>query len=61
MVIFPQYPMHSDWYSVVVSTWGMYMPNPPETGELGQVGGIRKVKCLAHAAMWKRNFQFVGW
>ncbi|TPX66505.1 hypothetical protein SpCBS45565_g04419 [Spizellomyces sp. 'palustris'] len=43
-VAFPHYPTHSPWYSVVVGVHGSQEPNPRDTGDLGYVGGIRKVE-----------------
>ena len=61
LVVFPHYPPSCPWYAVVVSTLGIALPNPPQNGQLGFVGGIRKVGCLSHIALWKRNFEMVGW
>ncbi|KAL2914854.1 hypothetical protein HK105_205596 [Polyrhizophydium stewartii] len=55
-VSFPQYPANSPWRSVVVSTNGVMMENPPETGGAGLVGGIRRVTCETHSRIWAALF-----
>ncbi|KAJ3106461.1 hypothetical protein HDU97_006247 [Phlyctochytrium planicorne] len=60
-VLFPHYPASSRWHSVFSSTLGIPEQNPPLSGHLGWVGGIRKVSCTTHHELWKRNFQRVPW
>ncbi|KAJ3299974.1 hypothetical protein HK104_005467 [Borealophlyctis nickersoniae] len=59
LVVFPHYPPGSIWDSVVASCNGLMELNPPGSGSLGYVGGVKRVKCLAHRALWKRNYEVV--
>ncbi|KAJ3306641.1 hypothetical protein HDU76_004795 [Blyttiomyces sp. JEL0837] len=56
-VLFPHYPPDSAWHSVWCSVVGHPERNPPLTGALGWVGGIRRVRCEVHRRLWKLNFQ----
>ncbi|KAI9094007.1 hypothetical protein DFS34DRAFT_629519 [Phlyctochytrium arcticum] len=67
-VCFPQYPPTSPWHTVTVGYNGTPSPNPITRtlvhmsqqvimpGQLGLVGGIRKVICPVHRALWRRGF-----
>ncbi|KAJ3046139.1 hypothetical protein HDV00_003889 [Rhizophlyctis rosea] len=58
-VVFPHYPPGSIWDSVVANSFGLPGLNPPNSGSLGLVGGVRRVRCVVHQALWKRNFVMV--
>ncbi|KAI9004770.1 hypothetical protein BC832DRAFT_558187 [Gaertneriomyces semiglobifer] len=60
MVLFPHYPPTSAWFSVTVPFSGSHGDNPRESGELGQVGGVRHLGCIIHKRLWEKNFQFVN-
>ncbi|KAJ3216614.1 hypothetical protein HDU67_009221 [Dinochytrium kinnereticum] len=60
-VLFPHYPTSSRWHVVFSSTLGVPEQNPPLSGHLGWVGGVRRVTCSVHRELWKRNFVQVTW
>ncbi|KAI8927548.1 hypothetical protein BC831DRAFT_451846 [Entophlyctis helioformis] len=51
-VTFPQYDVDSGWHSVIISPHGLMLPNPPDSGVHGFVGGIRKVECETQSKIW---------
>jgi hypothetical protein len=52
LIIFPHYPEDSPWRAVEASIFGR-----EAVGEVGIVGGVRKVECASHSMQWKLLFQ----